>query len=96
MMRQGGLIQSEMNSIQGPSVRARVERGGHSVIELSSDGPTEPVGGGFFSVAARRDDGATVAVYVPNEMMIPDGSVIEVVRGQHGYYFRSLVSTEQP
>jgi len=94
LLRQADLIQAEMNSIEGPSVRARVERGGQSVIEFSSNAPVrvETSDGGFFSVDARRDDGVIVAVYVPNGVVIPDGAVIDVVQGQHGYYFRAPVS----
>ena len=98
LLRQADLIQAEMSSIEGPSVRARVERGGQSVIEFSSNAPVraETVDEGFFSIDARRDDGVIVAVYVPNDVVIPDGAVIDVVRGQHGYYFRSMVSGQQP
>jgi len=91
-MRQLPLIGEEMASIEGPSVLARVQRGGESLLVAS---PGAISGPGFFSIEAQLDDGKPVTVYVPDDVVVLDGVAIYVVAGQHGYYFRSFVSDRQ-
>ena len=91
--RQADLISEEMRSIQGLGVRATVERGGESLI-VSSPGGVDI--GGFFTVDAKLDEGRTVTVYVPDDLVIPTGAIVYVVAGQHGHYFRSLASEHEP
>jgi hypothetical protein len=90
-MREAQLISQEMQSIDGPSLRARVERGGEPLLVATPE-PVASVGQGFFSIDARLDDGAVVTVYVPDDVVVPAGALIQVVAGQHGHYFRALVS----
>lgn len=91
-MRQLPLIGEEMASIEGPSVLARVQQGAASLLVAS---PGAISGPGFFSIEAQLDDGKPVTVYVPDDVVVPDGVPIYVVAGQHGHYFRSFVSDQQ-
>ena len=93
-MRQSRLISEELESIRGVGVLATVERGGESVF-ISSPGGID-IGGGFFSIDAELEDGASVMVYVPDDVAVPNGALIYVVAGQHGHYFRSFVSDRDP
>jgi hypothetical protein len=90
VMRQGRLISEEMESIEGPSVLAIVQRGGESLF-VASPGAIESGSPGIFSIEAQLDDGEPVTVYVPDDVVVPDGVPI----CQHGHYFRSFVSDRQ-
>jgi hypothetical protein len=92
-MRESRLIGEEMKTIEGPGVLARVERGGESLFGGSPGAVTTS---GYFSIDARFDDGESVMVYVPDDIVVPDDALIYVVAGQHGYYFRSFASAAQP
>lgn len=94
LMRQSRLISEELESIQGVGVRARVERGGQALLESSPGGVA--VGRGFFSVDAKLEDGESVMVYVPDDVVVADGALIYVLAGQHGHYFRSFASDRDP
>jgi hypothetical protein len=92
-MRESRLIGEEMQTVEGPSVLATVERGGGSMFATSPNAGTTS---GYFSIDARFNDGKSVMVYVPEDVVVPNGVLIYVVAGQHGYYFRSFASDVQP
>jgi hypothetical protein len=95
MQRQARLVMEEMKSLEGPNLRAQVERGGQALIEASPDPIDE--GEGFYTVEGRLlADNASITVYVPNAVTLSDGTEINVVAGRQGYLLsldrrRSLV-----
>jgi hypothetical protein len=91
LRRQASRIQEELESANGPLVRASVERGGGAVLVAS---PQSEDDRGFYSVQARLVGGAEVTVYVPDSVSLIDGAAIEVVEGQNGHYFRAIVAPE--
>jgi hypothetical protein len=92
-MRESRLIGEEMQTVEGPRVLATVERGGGSLLATS---PGVVTTSGYFSIDARFNDGKSVMVYVPDDVVVPNGVLIYVVAGQHGHYFRSFASGAQP
>jgi hypothetical protein len=54
--------------------------------------PETPDDGGFYSLQARLAGEAEVTVYVSDSVSLMDGAEIDVVKGMHGYYFRSLLA----
>jgi len=94
LRRQTQLISEELESVRGTSVLAKVLRGGESMFTASPGGIS--IGRGFFSIDAKLQDGDSVMVYVPDDVVVPTGARIYVVAGQHGHYFRSFVSDQGP
>ena len=92
-MRESRLIGEEMQTVEGPSVLATVERGGGSMFATSPGAVTTS---SYFSIDARFNDGKSVMVYVPDDVVVPNGVRIYVIAGQHGHYFRSFASDAQP
>jgi hypothetical protein len=88
LRRQGQLIGEELQSIRGVGVLATVQRGGGSLFSTS---PGSVARGGFFSIDATLEDGESVMVYVPDDVVVPTGAQIRVAAGQYGHYFRSFV-----
>jgi hypothetical protein len=81
----------EFESANGPRMRATVERGGGAVLVAS---PPSPNSRGFYSVEARLAGESEVSVLVPDNVPLANGATIDVVQGQYGYYFRSIVAPE--
>jgi hypothetical protein len=84
-------MMEELESADGPRVRAQVERGGSAVLVAEPESGDDR---GFYSVQARLLDGAEVTVYVPDSVSLPNDAAIEVVEGKYGHYFRSIVARE--
>ncbi len=91
LRRQATRIEQELESAEGPLVRASVARGGGGVLVAS---PQSDDDRGFYSVRARLVGGTEVTVYVPDSVSLIDGAAIEVVEGQYGHYFRAIVAPE--
>jgi hypothetical protein len=105
MDRRWRLAREEMASVREPTVRAQVDR---EIFRLQI---VEAVGNDDFGVhevvrptteqtylinARRLDNGAQIRVHVPDDVSsFSVGDVLDVVVGQHGYYFARIVS-EQP
>ena len=90
LRRQAELITAEMQTIDGPNVRARITSEGQGVLVASPADAVET--GGFYSIEATLADGTGVTVYVPNNVALAVGSQINVAIGRHGHYFRSLAA----
>jgi hypothetical protein len=76
----------EFESANGPRMRATVERGGCAVLMAS---PASPTSRSFYSVQSRLAGDSEVSVLVPDSVPLTNGTTIDVVQGQYGYYFRS-------
>jgi hypothetical protein len=93
LRRKGRLIMEEMKSVEGPNLRARVERRGSAALAAFPSDTTQD--DGFYTVEARLlTDGAVVTVYIPNRVSLPGGTDIDVVSGREGHYFRSIAVRE--
>ena len=88
LRRQAELITAEMQTIDGPTVRARITSEGQGVLVASLADADER--DGFYSIEATLAGGTVVTVYVPNNVALAVGSQINVAIGRHGHYFRSL------
>jgi hypothetical protein len=88
--RRARLMQEELELATGPLIRARVERGGGAVLGVAPESQDER---GFYSIQARLIGGGEVTVYVPNNVSLTDGAAIQLVQGQHGYYFRHITGS---
>ena len=95
MERQWSLVRTEKGSVQEPIVRAQVEEE-ISRIQIAAsppDGVAEP--SGTYMIDARLlDDGSPIRVHVPDDVSLSKGGVLDVVAGQHGYYFHTVVESE--
>jgi hypothetical protein len=99
MDRRLRLAREEMGSIHEPTVRAQVEREVFQIqiVEFENDGIVSAEPGGTYLMDARRlDNGSPIRVHVREEVSLSIGDVLEVVVGQHGYYFQRIVVEDRP
>lgn len=91
------LARAEMGSVHEPIVRAQVEEETYR-IEIAEAGGGGLIGtesGGTYILGMRRlDNGSLIRVHVPDDVSLSKGDVLDVVVGQHGYYFERIIESE--
>ena len=86
------LIQEEMRAPSGPVARALILVAAQASLASFPDDGVD--GGSFFSAQAWLvDQMSEVTVYVPYSVELAQDDLVDVVIGEHGYYFDSFVDS---